>query len=87
MNFFEGQKLVKQKEFGKALNIFLKLEKKGENDLKIFFYLGLIYFELNKYHKSIIYFNKCLKIDPNSISILLKIQQFFITLNRSFPFF
>ena len=28
MNFIEGQKLVKQKEFGKALNIFLKLDKK-----------------------------------------------------------
>ena len=28
MNFLVGQKLVKQKEFGKALNVFLNLEKK-----------------------------------------------------------
>ena len=66
MNFIQGQKLVKQKEFGKALNIFLKLDKKNSNDLKIFFYLGLIYYELNKYEKSIKYYDKCLKIDPKS---------------------
>ena len=27
MNFLEGQKFVKQKEYGKALSIFLKLQK------------------------------------------------------------
>ena len=70
MNLIEAQKLVKQKEFGKALNIFLKLDKKNSNDLKIFFYLGLIYYELNKYEKSIKYYDKCLKIDPKSISTL-----------------
>ena len=43
MNFLEGQKLVKQKEYGKALNIFLNLQKSGIKNNMIYFYLGLIY--------------------------------------------
>lgn len=70
MNFLEGQKLIKQKEFGKALYIFLKLEKNNNKDVRISFYLGLIYFELNSYNKSILYYNKFLKEEPNSIGAL-----------------
>ena len=58
MNFLTGQKLVAQKEFGKALDIFLNL--KDKNDF-ILFYLGLIYFELNSFDKSIYYYSKFLK--------------------------
>ena len=58
MNFSIGQKLVAQKEFGKALNVFLNLNDK--NDF-IYFYLGLIYFELNNFNKSNYYYNKFLK--------------------------
>ena len=43
MNFLEGQKFVKQKEYGKALNIFLKLQKNETKNKAIYFYLGLIY--------------------------------------------
>ena len=67
MNFLTGQKLVAQKEFGKALDIFLNL--KDKNDL-ILFYLGLIYFELNNFNKSIYYYGKFLKKKPNSILAL-----------------
>jgi tetratricopeptide (TPR) repeat protein len=67
MNFLIGQKLVAQKEFGKALDIFLNL--KDKNDLTSF-YLGLIYFELNNLNKSIYYYNKFLKKKPNSIVAL-----------------
>ena len=64
MNFSIGQKLVAQKEFGKALNVFLNLNDK--NDF-IYFYLGLIYFELNNFNKSNYYYNKFLKKKPNSV--------------------
>ncbi len=67
MNFSTGQKLIAQKEFGKALNVFLNL--KDKNDI-IYFYLGLIYFELNDFNKSIYYYNKFLKKKPNSIIAL-----------------
>jgi len=70
MDLLIGEKLIKQKEFGKALNIFTKLEKNNIKDKRIFFYLGIIYFELNNIHKSIRYYEKYLKEDPNSIITL-----------------
>ena len=69
MNLLKGQKFLKQKEFGKALEIFQKIEKKILK-IKDFFYLGLVYFELNKYDKSIDYYNKFLKEQPNSLGAL-----------------
>ena len=70
MSFILGQQLVRQKEFGKALNIFLNLEKKTLKDSKIYFYLGMINFELNNFDKSIFYYEKFLQNVPNSISAL-----------------
>jgi tetratricopeptide (TPR) repeat protein len=73
MNFLLGQKLVKQKEFGKALNIFLNLKKNQDKDIRIFFYLGIIYFELNDFNKSIFFYLKYLKKEPNSKNALLNL--------------
>ncbi len=70
MNFLDGQKLVSQKEFGKALDIFLNLKESNNNNDKILFYLGLIYFELNNFNKSDYYYNEFLKKNPNSVSAL-----------------
>ena len=53
MNIKIGQKLVKQKEFAKALDFFLNLSNLKKNNSTINFYLGLIYSELNDYKKSI----------------------------------
>ena len=69
MNFQLGQNLIKQKQFGKALDIFLDL-KKNSSDIKILFYLGKIYFELNNFNKSIFYYKKFLKKKPDSINAL-----------------
>ena len=46
------------KEFKKALILFLNLEKSQTKNSSIFFYLGLVYFELNKFDKSIFYYKK-----------------------------
>ena len=70
MNFSIGQKFVAQKEFGKALEVFTNLRKKENNNDEVLFYLGLIYFELNNYDKSIYYYDKFLKKKPNSILAL-----------------
>ena len=70
MNFSIGQKFVAQKEFGKALEVFTNLRKKENNNDEVLFYLGLIYFELNNYDKSIYYYEKFLKKKPNSILAL-----------------
>ena len=73
MNFSTGQNLVKNKRFGEALNIFLNLLKNENKDKRVYFYLGLIYFELNSFDKSIFYYNKYLKNYPNSINALLNL--------------
>jgi tetratricopeptide (TPR) repeat protein len=70
MNILTGQKLVKQKEFGKALSFFLDLKKNNIKDIRIFFYLGIIYFELNNFSQSIYFYNKFLKKEPNAVSAL-----------------
>ena len=72
MNISEGQKLIKSKEYAKALNYFLDLKKK-KNNTTIYFYLGLIYFEFNKFSKSIFYYNKFLKKEPKSEAGLLNL--------------
>ena len=64
MDILEGQKLVKNKEYAKALDFFLNLRKKNIKNTIINFYLGLIYFEFNKFSKSIFYYNKFLKKEP-----------------------
>ncbi len=73
MNILDGQKLIKNKDYIKALDLFLKLEKKEVNNDSIFFYLGLIYFELNKFNESIFYYSKFLKRKPKSEAGLLNL--------------
>ena len=73
MNLLIGQSLIKEKKFGEALNIFLDLLKDKNKDKRVYFYLGLIYFELNNFNESIFYYNKYLKIYPNSINTLLNL--------------
>ncbi len=70
MNFSTGQKLVAQKEFGKALEVFKNLKRKENNNHDVLFYLGLIYFELNNFNKSIYYYDKFIKKKPDSILAL-----------------
>ena len=58
MNVLVGQNYIKNKEFKKALLLFSDLEKSDTKTSSIFFYLGLVYFELNKFDKSIFYYKK-----------------------------
>ena len=73
MNFLEAQKFIKQKEYGKALDIFLKLQKNGIKNNTVYFYLGLIYSELNDFNKSILNYTEYLKFDPDSKSALFNL--------------
>ena len=70
MNLSEGQKFIQQKKFSKALEFFLMLENQKNLDERILFYLALIYFELNDYEKSIVYYKKYLEKNKNSSSAL-----------------
>ena len=73
MNVSVGQKYIKNKEFKKALMLFSNLEKSEAKNSSIFFYLGLVYFELNKFDKSIFYYKKYLNKEPLSEAGLLNL--------------
>ncbi len=70
MKLLTGQKLLAEKEYGKALKLFLNLNVSNPNNDEILFYLGLIYFELNNFGKSDYFYSKFLKKNPNSITAL-----------------
>ena len=69
-------------EFKKALKILEDLIKNGNKNITIFFHLGKIYFALNDYKKSIIYFRKCNQIQPNSPKILYNLALVFQGLGK-----
>jgi hypothetical protein len=68
-----GKKLIKEKKFNKALFFFLNELEKGNKTIRLYFFLGLTYFELNQIHKSIVYYKLALKIDPTSINTILNL--------------
>ena len=67
-----GKKLLSQKNFKAAEKIFLEL-KKTNNNLELNYNLGVVNFELRDLKKSLRFFEKCLKINQNSINTYLKI--------------
>ena len=73
MDFLEGQKLIKEKNFSKALDIFVALEKNNYKDDRILFYLGLLYFEFNDFDKSLYYYENFIKKNPNITGALLNL--------------
>ena len=73
MNLINGQRFLKEKKFNKALDVFVNLEKNNYFDDRIYFYLGITYFELNHFDKSIYYYNKFLSKNPTSSSTLLNL--------------
>ena len=68
-----GKILIKQKRYKRAFYIFSKLLEANPNDLKANFHMGKIYYELNILEKSIIFFKKCNKIQPNNSNILFNL--------------
>tara|TARA_B100001250_G_scaffold12624_1_gene11004 strand:+ start:6451 stop:7806 length:1356 start_codon:yes stop_codon:yes gene_type:complete len=73
MEIETGRKLIKERNFKDAEKYFLNLLNKGNKDINVFFFLGLIYSELSNIKKSVFYYNKCLKQSPNSINVLLNL--------------
>ena len=72
MNLIDGQRFLKKKNSINPENFSLS-RKKNCSDPRIFFYLGLIYFELNQFDKSISYYKKFLIKNPSSTNALLNL--------------
>ena len=75
-----GKKLLKKKEFKEAELFFLNELKKENKSSRLLFLLGLTYFELNQFEKSINFYKSSLEIDPKSTDVMnnLAIVQFTI---------
>ena len=64
----QGLKLLHNKRFSEALNIFDKIVKSNPEDGDVLFCLGNTYYEINDLSKSIYYYEKSLKknrMDPS----------------------
>ena len=68
-----GKKLIQEKKFDQALSFFLNELEKGNKSLRLYFFLGFIYFELNQIQNSINYYKLALKLQPKSIDLILKL--------------
>ena len=68
-----GKILIKKKQFSKALFVIEKFLKNKPNDLRANFQMGKLYYELNNLNKSILFFEKCNKIQPNTPNILFNL--------------
>ena len=77
-----GKKLIKQKQYKKALYIFSKLLEKNSIDLKANFQMGKIYYELNSLSKSLLFFEKCNKIQPNTPNIIFNLALIFQSIGK-----
>ena len=78
MDFDLGKKFIQEKQFKKALLFFLNELKKGNNTVSTYFFLGIIYFELNKIKDSINYYKLALKISPKSINIIINLANAYL---------
>ena len=68
-----GKKLIQEKKFDQALSFFLNELEKGNKSLRLYFFLGFIYFELNQIQNSINYYKLALKLQPKSIDLILRL--------------
>ena len=68
-----GKKFIQIKKFDQALSFFLNELENGNKSVRLYFFLGFVYFELNQIQNSIKYYKLALKIEPKSINILLSL--------------
>ena len=73
MNYEKGKLLINHKKFKKAYYVFSKLLSQKPNDFRANFQMGKMYYELNDLNKSIFYFNKSNKLQPNNPNILFNL--------------
>ena len=82
MSYEIGKKLIMQKQYKKAFYIFSKLLENNSRDLKANFQMGKIYYELNSLDKSLFFFEKCNKIQPNTPNILFNLALIFQSIGK-----
>jgi tetratricopeptide (TPR) repeat protein len=56
----QGMRAFREKNVGRALEIFKELRKGGERSAELSYYLGSCYLNLGKHQSSIVFLNECL---------------------------
>ena len=82
MSYEIGKILIQKRQYKNALSIFYKLLNDSPNDLRTNFFIGKIYYELNDLIKSIKFFKKCNKIQPNNTNVLFNMALAFQNMGR-----
>ena len=80
MNLDLVKKLMYEQNFKEAEKLLQKSLKTEKDKFMIFYFLGLVYFELRVLDKSIKFFKKSLKLRPNNISTYLKLASLYQTM-------
>ena len=77
MSYETGKFLINNKQFKKAYYIFSKLLREKPDDFKINFQMGKLYYELNDLDKSVFYFKRSNKLQPNNLNNLFNLALVF----------
>ncbi len=79
MNLDSVKKLMYDQDFKEAEKILQNGLKTEKDKFMIFYFLGLVYFELRILEKSIKFFKKSLELRPDNISVYLKLAVLYQT--------
>ena len=80
MNLDPVKKLMYEQDFKEAEKLLHKGLKTEKDKFMIFYFLGLVYFELRNLDKSVNFFKKSLNLRPNNISTYLKLASLYQTM-------
>ena len=83
MNLDPVKKLMYEQDFMGAEKILQKGLKTEKDKFMIFYFLGLVYFELRNLDQSIQFFEKSLNLRPNNISAYLKLAVLYQTMGNT----
>ena len=83
MNLDLVKKLMYEQDFKEAEKLLKNGLKTEKDKFMIFYFLGLVYFELRVLDESIKFFEKSLKLRPNNISAYLKLAVLYQTLGNA----
>jgi len=81
-NFNKALKYHKSNKIAQALNIYLKLYKKKNNDFNLLYLIGTSYTQIKEPKNAIIYFEKALKINDNHVATCNNLGGVYFELNR-----
>ena len=80
MNLEAIKKLMYKQDFREAEKLLQKSLRTEKDKFMVFYFLGLVYFELRILDKSIQFFEESLKLRPNNISAYLKLAVLYQTM-------